>query len=140
MKVFFGRGRGEQTLGVIEKINKTRCKVKTLEMRGRRATARVGEVWTVPFSLISPVNDGRPAMKRREPTPAMPTEKRNDDAILADLRRVEGELSPENLTCDGELSRTAVKRKASRLNAERRRLVRELGREPTSQELWGTRW
>lgn len=63
--------------------------------------------------------------------------KRPDAEIIKDLQRVECDLSPENLTCDGELSQSAVARKGASLRAERARLVKELGREPTQKELFG---
>lgn len=62
--------------------------------------------------------------------------KRPDAEILKDLQGVENNLSPENLTCDGELSRTQVAQKSAALNARRRTLVAELGREPTDEELY----
>lgn len=57
--------------------------------------------------------------------------------IIRDLQRVENALSPENLHCDGEISRAAAMRKKKVLDAQRRDLVKELGREPTFDELWG---
>lgn len=66
---------------------------------------------------------------------AKPKPKRTGDEILADMRRVEAMLSPENLTCDGELSRTQVARRRAALNTEYRELVREFGRRPTDAEL-----
>lgn len=62
--------------------------------------------------------------------------KRDEAAILEDLRRVECQLSPENLTCDGELPRNQVMQRQRQLTTERRDLVRELGREPTTDELY----
>lgn len=68
---------------------------------------------------------------------AKATPKRSESEIIADLRRVESFLSPENLFCDGERSRTAARRVERRLLAERKRLIAELGRVPTCEELWG---
>ena len=56
--------------------------------------------------------------------------------IIEKLRRIENELSPENLTCDGELSRSQVAAKQARLMKERKELVRQLGRETTYDELY----
>jgi hypothetical protein len=53
MQVLFGRPNGAKTLGVVEKINPTKAKVKTLEARGTSDTP--GTLWTVPFSLLYPV-------------------------------------------------------------------------------------
>ena len=62
---------------------------------------------------------------------------RSEAEIIEDLRDVECELSPENLTCDGELPRSQVARKLRGLQARKSALVRELGREPTDKEIWG---
>lgn len=43
-------------------------------------------------------------------------------------------LSPENLTCDGELSRSQVNAKHKRIMAEFKALVKETGYEPTESE------
>ena len=61
-RVYFGRGRGEQTLGEIVKINQVRAKVKQLEGRGMHRIRPVGTIWTVPFSLMTPAeSDAKPA-------------------------------------------------------------------------------
>lgn len=65
-----------------------------------------------------------------------PPPKRPDAEILEDFRRVENELSPENLTCDGELPRNVWQQKRTVLVNQRVALVRELGREPTKEELY----
>ena len=57
--------------------------------------------------------------------------------ILKDINDVECRLSPENLTCDGELPKYAWKKKLSDLRRQRKALVRELGREPKFEELFG---
>jgi hypothetical protein len=61
---------------------------------------------------------------------------RNPEAILADLRSVEGQLSPENLACDGEASQAWIKKRGAVLRKQRAALVRELGHEPTTKELY----
>lgn len=62
--------------------------------------------------------------------------KRSVEAILEDFRDLEAAWSPENLTCDGELSRSEVRAKESKLRATQKRLEAELGRKPTSAELY----
>jgi hypothetical protein len=62
--------------------------------------------------------------------------KRTEAEIIRDLQTVECNLSPENLTCDGELSAAQVRKRAAELNRQRKALVQELGREPTDNELW----
>lgn len=57
--------------------------------------------------------------------------------IINELRRVENELSPENLHCDGEISYSAAMGKRAGLLRKQQKLVMLLGREPTQEELYG---
>ncbi len=63
--------------------------------------------------------------------------KRTDEEIIKDLRNVEGDLSPENLHMDGEASPAYVKKRLRELNARKKALTTELGREATTKEIWG---
>ena len=123
--VKFGRPNGEKTLGKVVKVNKTRAKIEQLEARGTQRVRAAG-VWNVPFSLIE-LADG---------IEAEPKAPRTRDEILADLQRIECQLSPENLFCDGERPVSQARRIERQLNRERAALVRELGREPTTNELY----
>lgn len=135
MKVSFGRPNGEKTIGIVKKVNAKSVKIEQTEIRGRQKTHAIGTVWTVGKSakLITIIPDGAvfPATRRF----AMPS-KRSDAQIINELQRVECRLSPENLSCDGELSRTEVRRRYNRLMSEKKALIAELGREPTFDELW----
>ena len=48
MKVKFGRPNGQKTVGIIEKVNPKRLKVRTLEQRGINGRSQAGVIWTVP--------------------------------------------------------------------------------------------
>lgn len=61
--------------------------------------------------------------------------KRPVENILKDLKKVYLDLSPENLTCDGELTKEQIDRRFSLLKSEEVRLINELGRIPTEDEL-----
>lgn len=65
-----------------------------------------------------------------------PVRTRSEEDILNALRDVENALSPENLSCDGELPKSEINRRYSKLMAEKTRLVKELGRTPTDKELY----
>ena len=56
--------------------------------------------------------------------------------IIKDLQDNDCALSPENLTCDGELAPHLVMVRRRQLLKERAVLVKELGREPTTAELY----
>lgn len=55
---------------------------------------------------------------------------------MHDIARTYGYLSPENLTCDGELSRSASQSKARQLNRELKGFFQELGRTVTETEAY----
>jgi hypothetical protein len=61
---------------------------------------------------------------------------RADSHILWDLSGVECDLSPENLTCDGELSRAQVNKRYRQLMTKKSDLIAELGRTPTDNEVF----
>jgi hypothetical protein len=62
--------------------------------------------------------------------------KRTEAEIIRDLQRIECALSPENLHCDGEITRAQARTKERALVAQRSKLVKELGREPSDSEIW----
>lgn len=140
-KVYFGRGRGEQTLGVIEKLNPTKAKVKTLEARGVSRERGPGVVWTVPYSLMRPADsDAKPGSPpppvKREPLTYNPFDHLNN-LILEAILTVYSHLSPENLTADGELPRSQVQRRYSELQRQLRGLTAAYGREVDEAEIYG---
>lgn len=63
--------------------------------------------------------------------------KRSEQEILRDLAEVEWDMSPENVSCDGELPVAEVAKRMRALHKKRIKLVKELGREPTFTELNG---
>jgi len=126
--VTFGRPNGEQTEGRIVRVNAASITIEQTEARGQTRIREAGAKWRVHPSLVRLVgNSDAPAPKAPRP----------EAEIIAALRNIEMGLSPENLYCDGERPRAAARKVATRLNAERKALVAELGREPTPHELWG---
>jgi hypothetical protein len=57
-------------------------------------------------------------------------------AILREYRRIEADLSPENLNWDGERPRAQADAAFRRLTSRRAELVERLGREPSFSELY----
>lgn len=131
MKVYFGRSHGEQTLGEIVKVNPAKCKVKQLESRGTMKAYPVGSIWTVPPSLMTPAPAGTSA------APVAPAAKRPEAEIMRDILGCYAGLSPENLTCDGELPRAQVERRRAELSRKLRALFTEIGREVSESEAYG---
>lgn len=143
MKVIFGRGNGEQTLGKIKKLNPTKAKVETLEERGNGRGSGVGAVWTVPYSLMRPADqDAKPGVYHAPPPPApKPPLTYNsfageDNLILEAIVGVHNHLSPENLSCDGEASLSHIRRMQSELGRKLRGLQAALGREVDEGEAY----
>lgn len=66
--------------------------------------------------------------------PAKP--RRSDSEILDDITGCFCRLSPENLTCDGELSAAASRRKATAIRRELDALFTEYGKRLTEGEAW----
>lgn len=98
-----------------------------------------GVKYKITEERLNRMLSGLPPKSRKAPNPRnftgyVPT---SPEAIIKRLQHIECEMSPENLTCDGEASASYVREKKSRLTAERRALVQALGREPTNQELYG---
>jgi len=125
--VIFGTPNGEQTRGRVVRVNRKSLSIEQLEVRGQRRVRGVGTKWRCHPSLVRLADGTAPAPKAKRP----------DSEILSDLRRVESGLSPENLSWDGERSIASQRAAARRLNAEKRRLLAELGREPPFSDVWG---
>jgi hypothetical protein len=138
MKVIFGRGNGEQTLGEVVKANPSKCKVKTLEERGNGRGSMVGTVWNVPYSLMKPA-DGVSLPDAPQDDPAdlpMPYNEfmpYGDKCIMEAIVDCYTSLSPEYLTADGERPMREVARLAIKLNERLRHLFLALGRQVSEQ-------
>jgi hypothetical protein len=59
------------------------------------------------------------------------------EAQLERFRDLACQLSPENISCDGECSRAETGRRARKVWAEWRQLEHEVGRRVTEVEVWG---
>jgi hypothetical protein len=164
--VHFGRTHGEKTLGRVLKVNRKTVKVEQLEARGQFRSYPVGTKWnlapvfverapegasaqavTKPENLISVPSPEQAALlaeverlkrenaalkARRSPAP-----KRAEATVLDEIRNVYGQLSPENVSCDGELPRSEVARRVAALNRQLRALFAELGRPVSESEAFG---
>lgn len=128
-KVFYGRTRGEKTLGEVIKVNPSRIKVKQLEARGVHP---VGTIWNVAPSLCSKAGSdcGGRAVE------APPAPKRPEADIMREINGLYNSLSPENLTCDGEIRGRAVLVRARGFRAKLQACFRELGRTVSEDEAY----
>ena len=58
------------------------------------------------------------------------------EEIRKEFAMIANALSPENLHCDGEISRAAAKRKGVALRKRWRELEKKVGRKVTEEEVW----
>lgn len=130
-KVLFGRANGEQTLGEVVKVNRVKLKVKQLTARGMYRNYPIGSVWIVPVSLCEPYEGEVPAAPVAPPKPA-----RTEVEVKREVLGIYCALSPENLTCDGELGHAEVVRRAAALKRRLQACFVELGREVSEEEAY----
>ena len=135
MEVVFGRGNGEMTRGVIEKMNRVKAKVRTIENRGKTTA---GTVWSVPYSLMTSANGNSNTIVKPQPIHYHPFQNRVEQMILEAINAVYNELSPENLCCDGELPMSQVATKRNLLNRQLNGLFQAFGR--TVDEMTAYNW
>lgn len=137
--VYFGRTHGEKTLGTIVRFcrgSRGMIVVRQEEARGSFTSHPIGTLWKVAASFISPAPAGSvPTRSATAPT-AKALFGRSDAEIIRDIGRIYGQLSPENLTCDGELSRSQVAARRRVLNAKLQALFTEIGRTVDESECW----
>lgn len=117
-RVTFKGKYGVTEVGTVQDVNQKTVTVMTDSGKG----------WRVAPSLLS--------ILTLENKPPVLSPKRSEKEILKDLLGVFCSLSPENLTCDGELPRSEVNRRSAKLNAEKRKLFAELGREVDESEVY----
>jgi hypothetical protein len=130
---YFGRPQGEKTLCRVLHINAKSVKVEQLEARGGHP---VGSKWRVAPSFVTPA----PGAIVPLPAPMPPKPKRSEEAIMKAIRGIYANLSPENLHCDGEISRAVAARRGAALRAALRVLFVELGRVVTEDEAYAYRF
>jgi len=151
MIVEFGRENGERTKGVVVKMNPKKAKIRILESRGAGRGSQAGSQWGVPYSMMFAVQDAvtetavamqsfaqpnNPAFKAfaqaksiaDQPVPYNPFA-HVDNLILEAIYITHMDLSPENLSCDGELPMYQVNARRSKLNARLTYLYKAYGRE-----------
>ena len=61
---------------------------------------------------------------------------RSEKEILNDFTGLVCRLSPENLCCDGEISRAEVNRRLRQIQKEWKALEKELGRVVSEDQVW----
>lgn len=142
MKVMFGRSNGEQTLGEVIKVNPAKAKVKILQSRGNGRGGFVGAVWSVPYSMMThagatilldemtPAHEDLPALMHAIVDPPVPYNQFSEtNLIMEAIVDTYNRLSPEWLTCDGELPRTQIIARKRELERRLRGLFMAMGRD-----------
>ena len=62
--------------------------------------------------------------------------KRAENEIMDDFLGLACDLSPENLTCDGELSNKEIQKRLLQIQSSWKSLEDELGKEVTENDVW----
>lgn len=122
-------GRTMKIVGLLPKSRK--FPILCEELDGRRIKVTAEGV----LNALS-VDGVRSALSKAPVFPSAP--KRNEKQIMEDIRDIHLQLSPENLTCDGELPKDVCLVKESVLRNRLDKLELELGRKPTDAEIWET--
>ena len=149
LNVIFGRGHGEKTLGKIVSVNAKRATVETLEERGTKRSHAPGARYGVPYSMMEPApgealrgGEVAPADVSTTPTkrPAAltynPFQPRADQLILEAMACIFSDLSPENLSADGERSFSETRRLGQHLRNQLAHLEAALGYPVSEDALW----
>jgi len=116
-QVVFGRPNGEQTHGIVLKVNGKTILIEQTEARGQIRERQPGAKWRVAVSLV------HHAVPRESDVPLV---KRHPAAIQAEIDSVENQLSPENLFWDGERPRGQALAAGRVLNRRLKALEAEL--------------
>lgn len=143
MVVRFGRPNGMKARGEITYVGKRVASVKLLEKYGNGKGCMPGSKWKVPYDLmelISTTNDGSIVADQVQPVPAIkktPIPNTQDNMVFMRLiSQCYGQLSPENLTCDGELPRHLVNQRRAELQRKLRAAFAIIGREVGESEVY----
>lgn len=134
--VVFGRNGGEQTTGTVVKINRVAAKVKTNKPRGNTS---IGTVFGVPYGMIhefvgDPIKTDIPANIESFIIYSPFSDVENN--ILEAILGVYSELSPENLSCDGELPNHLIIGKSVKLKTRLKHLQLAYGMEVTESQIY----
>jgi hypothetical protein len=139
-QVVFGRPSGEQTHGIVLKVNGKTILIEQTEARGQERIREKGAKWRVAVSLVRHADPHQhcvggvliesDALGKPPQHPLQgfvpPVQKRSAQEIQAEIDSVESQLSPENLFWDGERPRGQALAAGRALNRRLRALEQEL--------------
>lgn len=142
--------KGDPKIGQVVGYRRTTYKVTGYNRAGNLKANRVVDDASFTFkrNRITGKFDYFDGMVKEAPVPTLPTVPtmfgipvtkvgiRGEKEIMADIVGVYNCLSPENLSCDGELSRTQINRRYGNLKGDLRRLFAELGRSVTEEQAY----
>jgi len=138
--VVFGRPNGEQTHGIVLKVNGKTLKIEQTEARGQERIRQAGAKWRVAVSMVRHADPQQHVVGEvliesdsrggppRHPLQGLvpPVRKRSAQEIQAEIDSVESQLSPENLFWDGERPRGQAMAASRVLNRRLKALEQEL--------------
>ena len=138
--VIFGRENGEKTQGIIIKLNSKTAKIKTLEGRGYRSEPTI---WRVAYSLIEPYNGSDKLARNPIVVEKIVNEKNieynpfdENNSLIEELLSAYISLSPENLSCDGELPQYVTNMLRKRIEKRIKGLQIAIGEDLTEDQCY----
>jgi hypothetical protein len=130
----FGRQDWDQTPCIVLKLNSVRCKVQIKQNRG---SYPAGSIFNVDYSMLRTIGSkDADIVAKKEPMEYNPFMPHADKLIMEAILSVYGELSPENLTCDGEASRQHVRAKSIELNRKLKYLIAAIGQDVSESDAY----
>ena len=143
MPVLIGRTNGLKTKGQIIKLNPQTAKVRTLESRNN---FMMGTIINVAYALMYPMSARNSVQNQSNDLPVKVAQSSVqadadvpltfsavDNAILKAINECYSELSPENLTCDGEANPVFVKQRYNKLHNQLNHLFAAFGRQVSEE-------
>jgi hypothetical protein len=137
-RVRFGRPNGQQTVGTVIKKNPAKAKVQLEEARGTGRGSPAGSIWLVPYAMMSPA-DGDVADAVADALPPLQFSQScggADEHILSAICHCYGDLSPENLSGDGELSAARIRQRRAEIERRLQGLFQAFGRSISEEEIY----
>ena len=136
MRVSFGRRHGEKTTGKVIKMNPTKANVEIDAPRGVVRVSTAGAIWHVPYSMIEPANGESHPIARPATLTYSPIYRTVDRHILMAILQCYIDLSPENVSCDGELHPVQIRQRVTELRQKLRALCQAYGKDVSESDIY----
>jgi len=137
-EVIMGRPNGMKARCRIKRVNDKTCTVILLEKYGNGRGSSIGSEWRIPYSslYLADGTSSKPVVPVSTPLVYNMFTQADDALIIQAIGQIHNNLSPENLSCDGELPITEVRRRYRAYNKKLDLLQKALGRTVSEMEFY----